>query len=48
MNNLPTKLENKETSYGQNKMLHLNLLSDEDVQAMLTYRKGKGMFKARL
>ena len=48
MNKLPTKLKNKETLYDQNKMVHLNLLSGEDVQAMFTYRKRKGMFKARL
>ena len=48
MNKKPPKLKNQETLYDRNKMGHLNLLSDQNVHAMFTYRKGKGMFKKRL
>ena len=46
MNKQPPELKNQGISY--NKMGHLNLLSDQDVHAMFTYRKGKGMFKKHL
>ena len=48
MNKKPPKLKNQETLYDRNKMGHLSLLSDQNVYAMFTYRKGKGMFKKRL
>ena len=35
MNNQTPELKNQETSYDQNKMGHLNLLSDYDVHVML-------------
>ena len=47
MNNSPPGSKNQETSYHRNKMEHLNLLSDQDVHSVLTYRKGKGMLKKR-
>ena len=45
MNN---ELKNQETSYDDNKMERLNLLSDKYVLATFTSRKGKGMFKKSL
>ena len=40
MNNESPELKNEETSYDRTKMGHLNLMSDQDVHAMFTYRKG--------
>ena len=48
MNNQPIELKKQETSYDQNKIEQLGLLSDQDFHAMFTNRKGKGMFKKRL
>ena len=48
MDNQPPELKNPETLYDQNKMRHLNLLSNQDDHAMFTYRKGNGMLKKRL
>ena len=39
MNNEPPDLKNQETLYDQNKMEHLNLLSDQDIHTMFTYRR---------
>ena len=47
MNNEPPELKNQESLYDQNKMGHLNLLSDKYIHAMSTYRKGNEMFKKR-
>ena len=45
MNKQTSELKYQGILYDQNKMGHLNLLSDQDVHAMFTCRKGKRMFK---
>ena len=39
MNNYPPEIKNQETSCDRNKMGHLNLLSEQDVDAMFITEK---------
>ena len=41
MSKSPPELKNQKILYDRNKMEHLNVLSDQDIYAMFTYRKGK-------
>ena len=45
INNYTPELKSQETSYGRNKMGHLNLLPDQYVHAMFPYRTSEEMFQ---